>query len=149
MRRIGINIRLFTLSVFYSKKVIMSTKIRNKVKCDCKEYDGKYVEERTRKRHIELEHRLASNISGFVSLLPNNNCDKPAHTILEIDDSLITEGSLSLKQMVEQEETTSLDSNYELDFTTFIPQKDEDKTSFENQKSTISMKIQVMMRLIT
>jgi hypothetical protein len=101
----------------------MSTKIRNKVKCDCKECDGKYVEERTRKRHIELERRLASNVSGFVPLLPNNNRDKPAHTVLEIDDSPITEGSSSLKQTVEQEETTSLDSNYELDFATFIPPK--------------------------
>src|SRR5579859_1154664 len=100
MRRIGINIRLFTLSVFYSKKVIMSTKIRNKVKCDCKECDGKYVEERTRKRHIELERHLASNISGFVPLLPNNNCDKLAHIVLEIDDSPIMEGSSSLKQTV-------------------------------------------------
>src|SRR5579859_727065 len=98
----------------------MSTKIRNKVKCNCKECDGKYVKERTRKRHIKLEHRLASNVSRFVSLLPNNNCDKSAHTILEIDNSLITEGSSSLKQTVEQEETTSLDSNYELDFATFI-----------------------------
>src|SRR5579859_3981017 len=127
----------------------MSTKIRNKVKCDCKECDGKYVEERTRKRHIELECRLASNISGFVPLLPNNNHDKPAHTILEIDDSPITEGSSSLKQTVEQEKTTSLDSNYELDFATFISQKDEVKTNSENQKTTISMKIQVTMRSIT
>src|SRR5579859_7300891 len=97
MRRIGINIRLFTIKCFYSKKVIMSTKIRNKVKCDCKECDGKYIEERTRKRHIELECHLASNVSGFVPLLSNNNRNKSAHTILEIDDSLIMEGSLSLK----------------------------------------------------
>ena len=101
----------------------MSTKIRNKVKCDCKEYNGKYVEERTRKRHIELERRLAFNISGFVSLLPNNNRNKLAHTILEIDDSPIVKGSLSLKQTVEQKETTSFDSNYELDFATFVPPK--------------------------
>src|SRR5579864_6154247 len=101
----------------------MSTKIRNKVKCDCKECNGKYIEERTRKRHIELERRLASNVSEFIPFLPNNNRDKLVHTILEIDDSSITEGSLSLKQTVEQEEITSLDSNYELDFATFIPPK--------------------------
>jgi len=112
----------------------MSTKIRNKVKCDCKECDGKYVEERTRKRHIELERRLASNVSGFFPFLPNNNRDKPAHTVLEIDNSPITEGSSSLKQTVEQEETTSFDSNYELDFATFIPQKRRRQDQFREPK---------------
>ena len=54
----------------------MSTKIRNTVSCDCKSCNGKCVEERTRKRHLELEQRLASSVSGFVPSLPGNNCDK-------------------------------------------------------------------------
>ena len=74
----------------------MTTKIRNKVPCDCKECNGKYVEERTRKRHIELENRLASSISRFVPFLPGNtNRDKSAHSALEIGNSPIAEGSLS------------------------------------------------------
>ncbi|GBC13883.2 hypothetical protein GLOIN_2v1766804 [Rhizophagus irregularis DAOM 181602=DAOM 197198] len=37
----------------------MSTKLRYKVSCDCKECNGKYVDERTRKRHLDLERHLA------------------------------------------------------------------------------------------
>ena len=98
----------------------MSTKIRNKIQCNCKVCDGKYVEERTRKRHIELERRLASSVSGFVLFLPGNNCDEPAHTALEIGNSLIAEGSSSSKTKAE---STSFDSNYESDFAIFVPQK--------------------------
>ena len=76
----------------------MSTKIRNKIQCNCKVCDGKYVEERTRKRHIELERHLASSVSGFVPFLPGNNRDEPAHTALEIGNSPIAEGSLSSKK---------------------------------------------------
>jgi len=101
----------------------MSTKIRNKIQCNCKVCDGKYVEERTRKRHIELERRLASSVSGFVPFLPGNNRDEPAHTALEIGNSPIAEGSSSSKKKAEQEESTSFDSNYESDFAIFVPQK--------------------------
>src|SRR5271163_4971266 len=98
----------------------MSTKIRNKIQCNCKVCDGKYVEERTRKRHIELERRLASSASGFVPFLPENNCDKPAHTALEIGNSPIAERSSSSKTKAE---STSFDSNYKSDFAIFVPQK--------------------------
>jgi len=103
----------------------MTTKIRNKVPCDCKECNGQYVEERTRKRHIELESRLASSISGFVPFLPGNtNRDKSAHSALEIGNSPIAEGSSSSNKKAEQEESlTSIDSNYESDFADFVPQK--------------------------
>ena len=46
-------------------------KLRNKVKCYCKECNGKYVEKRTRKSHIELERRLASRISEFILFFPS------------------------------------------------------------------------------
>ena len=103
----------------------MSTKIKNQVICDCKKCNGKCVEERTRKRHIELEHRLASSVSGFVPFLPGNNCDKPAHTALEIDHDPIAEGLSSSKKIAE-EKSILVDSNYESDvanFIFFIPQK--------------------------
>src|SRR5271170_5806917 len=98
----------------------MSTKIRNKIQCNCKVCDGKYVEKRTRKRHIELERRLTSSISEFVPFLPGNNRDELAHTALEIGNSPIAEGSSSSKIKAE---STSFDSNYESDFAIFVPQK--------------------------
>ena len=98
----------------------MFTKLRNKVKCYCKECNGKYVEERTRKSHIELERRLASRISRFVPFFPQNNRDKPTHTILEVSHSPITEGSSGSKEKVEQE---PFDNGYEPDLTFFVPQK--------------------------
>ena len=103
----------------------MSTKIRNTVSCDCKSCNGKCVEERTRKRHLELEQRLASSVSGFVPSLPGNNCDKQAHTVLEIGHGPIAEGSSSSKKKAEQEELISFDSNYDYDsdFSVFVPQK--------------------------
>ena len=101
----------------------MSTKIRNKVQCDCKACNGKNVEERTRKRHIELERRLASSISRFIPFLPENNRNKPAHTALEIGNSPIAEGSSNSKKKAEREESTSFDSNYESDFAVFVLQK--------------------------
>ena len=102
----------------------MSTKIRNTVSCDCKSCNGKCVEERTRKRHLELEQRLASSVSGFVPSLPRNNCDKQAHIVLEIGHDPIAEGSSSSKKKAEQEELISFDSNYDYDsdFSVF-PQK--------------------------
>ncbi|PKC56613.1 hypothetical protein RhiirA1_473744 [Rhizophagus irregularis] len=98
----------------------MSTKLRNKVSCDCKECNGKYVDERTRKRHLDLERHLASSISGFVPFLPGNNRIKLAYTIYH---SPIIEGSSRSKEMTRQEESTSFNNNYESDFASFIPQK--------------------------
>ena len=91
------------------------TKLRNKVPCDCKTCNGKYVEYRTRKSHIELERNLASCISRFL----------PAHG-LKVCHSPIAEGSSRSKEKVEQEESTSFDGNYESDFAVFVPRKGED-----------------------
>src|SRR5688572_13211101 len=95
----------------------MSTKLRNKVSCDCKKCNGKYVDERTRKRHLDLERHLASSISRFVPFLPKNNQIKPAHTIYH--HSLIVEES----SRSGQEESISFNNNYESDFASFVPQK--------------------------
>ena len=124
----------------------MSTKIKNKVLCDCKICNGKFVEERTRKSHIELEQRLAYSVSSFVPSLPGNKCDKQAYTAPEIDYSPVAERSSRSKKRIE-EGSISFNSNYMSDFAVFVPQKGGDKTSFENRKS-ISMKIQVMMKAI-
>ena len=118
----------------------MFMKLRNKVKYYCKECNGKYVKERTRKNHIELERRLASRISRFVPFFPQNNRDKPTHTILEVSHSPITEGSSGSKEKVEQE---PFDNGYEPDLTFLSLKKGKDKSSFENQK-LISMIIQVI-----
>ena len=126
----------------------MSTKIRNTVSCDCKSCNGKCVEERTRKRHLELEQRLASSVSGFVPSLPGNNCDKQAHIVLEIGHDPIAEGSSSSKKKAEQEELISFDSNYDYDsdFSVFVPKKGEDMTGFGNWKS-IGMMMKAIIRL--
>jgi hypothetical protein len=105
----------------------MSTKLRNKVPCDCKECNGKRVDERTRKTHIELEHYLASNVSGFVPILPGNNWNKPADTVLEVCHGPIAEGSSRSEKKARQEESTSFDSNYESGFVDFVPQKEIDE----------------------
>ncbi|CAB5380531.1 unnamed protein product [Rhizophagus irregularis] len=94
----------------------MFTKLRNKVLCDCKDCNNKYVDERTRKSHIELERHLASNVSRFVPFLSGNNWNKPANTVLEACHSPIAEGSLRSEVKARQEESTSFDSNYESDF---------------------------------
>jgi hypothetical protein len=101
----------------------MSTKLRSKVSCDCKECNGKYVDERTRKGHFELERHLASSVSGFVPFLPRNNRDKPAQTVLEVYHSKIAEGSSESKEKAGQEESTSFNNNYESDLAGFVPQK--------------------------
>jgi hypothetical protein len=100
----------------------MSTKIRNKVLCDCKICNGKFVEERTRKSHIELEQRLAYSVSGFVPSLPGNKCDKQAYTAPEIDYSPVAERSSRSKKRIE-EGSISFNSNYMSDFAVFVPQK--------------------------
>ena len=112
----------------------MYTKLRNKVPCDCKTCNGKYVEYRTRKSHIELERNLASCVSGF---LPGNSDNSSAH-VLKVCYSPIAEGSSrskekvepegssSSKEKVEQEESTPFDGNYESDFDVFVLQKGED-----------------------
>ncbi|PKK57930.1 hypothetical protein RhiirC2_720892, partial [Rhizophagus irregularis] len=105
----------------------MFTKLRNKVLCDCKDCNNKYVDERTRKSHIELERHLASNVSGFVPFLSGNNWNKPANTVLEACHSPIAEGSSRSEVKARQEESTSFDSNYESDFAGFVPQKEIDE----------------------
>ena len=125
----------------------MSTKIRNKVQCNCKVYDGKYVEEKTRKRHIELERRLAFSVSRFVPFLPGNNRDEPAHIALEIGNSLIAEGSSSSKKRLNKKSQLHLTVIVNRILPFLSPKKGEDKTSSENWKS-ISMKIQVKMKAI-
>ena len=106
----------------------MSTKTRKKVRCDCKACNGKLVEERTRNKHVELESRLASSISGFE---PANNpfflIPKPNIT-LEIDHDPVIEGSSrKISSEAEQDESRNLfDDNYEpvfVDFEQDIPQK--------------------------
>src|SRR5277367_2544527 len=125
----------------------MSTKIRNKIQCNCKVCDGKYVEERTRKRHIELERRLASSVSGFVPFLSGNNRDEPAHTALEIGNSPIAEGLSSSKKRLNKKSQLHLTVIVNQILPFLSPKKGEDKTSSENWKS-ISMKIQVKMKAI-
>jgi hypothetical protein len=109
----------------------MYTKLRNKVPCDCKTCNGKYVEYRTRKSHIELERNLASCVSGF---LPGNSDNSSAH-VLKVCHNPIAEGSSRSKEKVEpegssrsnekveQEESTPFDGNYEPDFDVFVPPK--------------------------
>ena len=77
----------------------MYTKLRNKVPCDCKTCNGKYVEYRTKKSHIELERNLASCVSGF---LPENSDNSSAH-VLKVCHSPIAEGSSRSKEKVEPE----------------------------------------------
>ena len=81
----------------------MYTKLRNKVPCDCKTCNGKYVEYRTRKSHIELERNLASCVSGF---LPGNSDNSSAH-VLKVCYSPIAEGSSRSKEKVEPEGSSS------------------------------------------
>ena len=69
--------------------VLEPTKLRNKVPCDCKTCNSKYVEYRTRKSHIELERNLASCVSRF---LPGNSDNSSAH-VLKVCHSPIAEGS--------------------------------------------------------
>lgn len=106
----------------------MTTKVRNKVRCDCKECNGKYVEERTRKRHAELESHLATSVSGFVPFLPfsGNNREESANTTLEISHSPIAEGSLRKISLAGQEELNLSDDTYEpvfADFEKYASQK--------------------------
>lgn len=97
------------------------TKVRNKVLCNCKECKGKYVDERTRKRHEDLENHLATSVSRFVPSLPF-----PANTALKINLDPITEGSSRKISSAEQEELNFFDDNYEhlfTDFERYAPQK--------------------------
>ncbi|GBB87947.1 hypothetical protein RclHR1_14440006 [Rhizophagus clarus] len=81
----------------------MFTKIRNTIPCDCKKCDGKQVEERTKKSHMELEQRLTYSVSSFVPSLPENKFNNQAHTALKIDHhSLIAERLSSSKKRTEQ-----------------------------------------------
>lgn len=108
----------------------MSTRIRNKVPCDCKECTGKFVDERTRKSHINLERGLAHSVSGFVPSFPGYKCDKQAYTAPETDHGPVAERSSSSKRRTEQEGTISFDNNYKSDFAVFVPQKRQRRDQF-------------------
>ncbi|MBV8801710.1 MAG: hypothetical protein JO131_01855, partial [Gammaproteobacteria bacterium] len=104
----------------------MFTKIRNKVLCDCKKCNGKFVEERTRKSHTELEQCLEYSVSGFV----RNKCNKQAHTIPEIDHGPVAGGSSSSKKRTDQEGPISFDSSHKSNFDVLVPQKRRRKDQF-------------------
>src|ERR1044072_6817526 len=102
----------------------MSTKTRNKVRCDCKTCNGKLVDERTRNRHAKLENRLASIVLGFEpannplfsnSLIPNPSAtpdqSNTTNTTLDINHDPDIEGSES--------RNLPNDANYELVFVNF------------------------------
>src|SRR5271170_4907959 len=98
-------------------------------------------------KDIELERRLASSVSGFVSFLPGNNHDEPAHTALEIGNSPIAERSSSSKKRLNKKSQLHLTVIVNRILPFLSSKKGKDKTSSENQKS-ISMKIQVKMKAI-
>jgi hypothetical protein len=114
----------------------MFKKTRSKVPCDCKECNGKLVDERTRNRHHLIENDLASNISGFIpsnsffqsnlSSFPNAltnatpEIDNPilegSLTAMEIDDPVMERSlreSSSETGSDEQEESSDYDSDFE------------------------------------
>src|SRR3954471_17478220 len=122
----------------------MSTKLRNLVRCDCKKCNGKYVKDRTRGRHIEKEHFLASTVSGFVPSLPGNNRHKPAHTVLEVQ---LQKNHQDQKKRLNKKNQLHLTIIMNLILPFLFLKKGKGKISFENRKS-ISMKIQVMMKVI-
>ncbi|EXX58570.1 hypothetical protein RirG_196780 [Rhizophagus irregularis DAOM 197198w] len=129
----------------------MSTKIRNKVPCYCKSCNGKLVEERTRKRHAELEAQLADNISGFVPSAhinmsfpnPKPNETPDQYVAMEIDESIIIEGSSekvvnSEKDSAEQELRNLPEvDNYEPDFE-YTSQKSESGISLDDDVTFLS-----------
>ena len=123
----------------------MSTKTRNKVRCDCKTCNSRLVDERTRNRHAELKNRLASRVSEFEPannlLFSNSSIPNPSATP---DQSNITNTTLDIDYgpVIEGSESRNLpnDANYEPVFIDFeqhnIPKRsEEDKISFEKQKS--------------
>ena len=114
----------------------MSTKTRKKVSCNCKICNGKLVEERTRKKHAELESHLASNISGFEPannlIISNTSISSPkaldqhdAMELMDIDDPMIESSSRKDANLIEQKESrnSSDNDNYESAFVDFITQK--------------------------
>ena len=110
----------------------MYTKLRNKVRCYCKECNGKYVEERTRKTHADFECCLASSVPGFVpSLPPENNRDKSAHTILEVCHNPIAEGSSKSKKKAKRKEN---DNNDKSGSDVFASQKRQRQDQFREPK---------------
>src|SRR3954462_5720995 len=102
----------------------MSTKTRNKVRCDCKTCNGRLVDERTRNKHAELENCLASRVSGFQPannpLFSNSSITNPCATPVQ---SNITNTTLDVGYgpVIEGWESRHLpnDANYELVFVDF------------------------------
>ena len=100
----------------------MYTKLRNKVPCNCKTCNGKYVEYRTRKSHIELERNLASCVSGF---LPGNSDNSSAH-VLKVCHSPIAEGSSISKKRLNKKSQLHLTVIMNRILLFLFPQKGED-----------------------
>src|SRR5271156_2159785 len=98
-------------------------------------------------KDIEIERRLASSVSGFIPFLPENNCDKLAHTALEIGNSPIAERSSNSKKRLNEKSQLHLTVIMNRILPFLSPKKGEDKTSSESWNSII-MKIQVMMKAI-
>lgn len=86
----------------------MSTIVRNKVQCYCKTCDGKFVDERTRNKHAELERKLASRISGFIPSL-NSSRDLEAENI---GYNTVAKESSKRIRTAEQESRLPEDDNY-------------------------------------
>jgi hypothetical protein len=125
----------------------MSTKIRNKVSCYCKSCNGKLVEERTRKKHAELEAQLASNISGFVPSEyikmsfpnPKFNETPDQHVAMEIDEPIIGGSSRKVNSEAESTEQELRNlfeiDNYEPDFEQYISQQRQRKDKLKEPEA--------------
>src|ERR1700722_10246853 len=90
----------------------MSTRVRDKVQCDCKACDGKLVDERTRNKHAELERNLAFRISGFIPSL-YRSCDSLHNLeVTNIRYNTVAKESSKRIRIAEQESRLPEDDNY-------------------------------------
>src|SRR6266542_6953971 len=93
----------------------MSTRAKNKIQYYCKICNDKFVDEKMRNHHAELESHLTSNISRFISSLPFS-CDfsRSNLKIANIKYNTVAEESRKIK-IDEQELRLPKDDNcYEL-----------------------------------
>jgi hypothetical protein len=97
------------MSVISKTYIDMFTRVRNKVQCYCKVCNGKFVDERTRNRHAELEDSLASSISGFIpSLLPSHD----SSSNLNVGYNTVSKESPRMIRTAEQEALLPEDDDY-------------------------------------